>query len=183
MAGRTTRSASVHSLSSDSVPDSSRSRSSVSPMRRTRRSAFWVAICTIRSPCGESGPSLPDASSPSDPRMEVSGVRSSWLTTDTSSSLMRSTSPRRRMSSRSWISVTTLAARSVSTRTSRSVQRRGVKSPTHSVPSACPPATVSGMPRYACSFHSVRKALREKRGSAAASSTTIGSPEVTAHLQ
>jgi hypothetical protein len=57
-------------------------------MRRTSRSVFCTATSSIR--CAWCAFSFPLARSPSEPRSEVSGVRSSWLTIDTNSSLSRS---------------------------------------------------------------------------------------------
>ena len=53
---------------------------------------FSTAISTIRRPFSGISPTAPPASSPSDPRIDVNGVRSSWLTTETNSSFIRSTS-------------------------------------------------------------------------------------------
>ena len=64
-------------------------------MRRTSRSVFCARdVAPARRACSGSSPSMPPASSPSEPRMEVSGVRSSWLTMETNSSFIRSTSRR-----------------------------------------------------------------------------------------
>jgi hypothetical protein len=49
-------------------------------------------------PLSRQSPNWPLASRPSEPRTEVSGVRSSWLTTEMNSSLSRSTARRRPMS-------------------------------------------------------------------------------------
>ena len=56
-----------------------------------------------------SSPATPPASSPSEPRIEVRGVRSSWLTTDTKWSFMRSASLRRVTSMPSTMTPSTLA--------------------------------------------------------------------------
>ena len=80
------------------LPESIRSMSRMSLIRRTSRSVFSTAISTIRWPFSGSGPSTPDSSSPSEPRIEVSGVRSSWLTIEVNSSFARSTSRRSVMS-------------------------------------------------------------------------------------
>ena len=60
-------------------------------MRRTSRSVLLIAIDSMRSACGGMSPSTPPASRPSEPRIDVSGVRSSWPTTEMNSSFMRST--------------------------------------------------------------------------------------------
>ena len=73
------------------------SRTSLS--KRIRRSVLLTAMLIIRWPRGESGPSTPPSSKPSEPRMLVSGVRSSWPRTDKSSSFIRSTA-RRSLTSR-----------------------------------------------------------------------------------
>ncbi len=70
--------------------ESRRSRSRMSLIRRTRRSVFSTAIWVIRCARSGSGPRTPLSSRPSEPRIEVSGVRSSWLTTDVNSFLVRS---------------------------------------------------------------------------------------------
>ena len=67
-----------------------RSTSRTSLSKCASRCALSTAMPTTRCPRGESGPSTPPASRPSEPRMLVSGVRSSWPTTDNSSSFMRS---------------------------------------------------------------------------------------------
>ena len=71
--------------------------SRMSLIRRTSRSVFSTAISIIRWPFSGSAPSTPDSSRPSEPRIEVSGVRSSWLTTEVNSSLARSSSRRSEM--------------------------------------------------------------------------------------
>ena len=68
----------------------------MSLISRTRRSVFCTAIWIIRCARSGSGPSTPLSSSPSEPRIDVSGVRSSWLTTDVNSSLTCSSSRRSR---------------------------------------------------------------------------------------
>ena len=57
-----------------------------------------TAICSIRWPSAGSVPSTPLSSRPSEARIEVSGVRSSWLTTEVNSSLTLSASSRSVMS-------------------------------------------------------------------------------------
>ncbi len=71
-------------------PEVMRSMSRMSLMSRTRRSVFCTAISTMRRPFSGSSPSTPDSNSPSEPRIDVSGVRSSWLTTEVNSSFARS---------------------------------------------------------------------------------------------
>ena len=66
--------------------------SRMSLISRVSRSLLSTAIETIRSACGVSATSAPLRESPSEPRIEVSGVRSSWLTTETNSFFIRSTS-------------------------------------------------------------------------------------------
>ena len=86
--------ASSAASSSGRVPDSIRSMSSRSLIRRVSRSVLCSAIVTIGPARGVSSPSLPPASRPREPRIEVSGVRSSWLTTERNSFFIRSTSRR-----------------------------------------------------------------------------------------
>ena len=81
------------------APDSIRSMSRISLISRVRRSLLSIAISIIRVAGGASSPSAPPASSPNDPRIAVSGVFSSWLTKETNSFFIRSTS-RRRVTSR-----------------------------------------------------------------------------------
>ena len=80
-------------------PDSMRSMSRISLIRRVSRSLLSNAISTILVAGGASSPSAPPARSPSEPRIAVSGVFSSWLTNETNSFFIRSTS-RRRVTSR-----------------------------------------------------------------------------------
>ncbi len=61
------------------------------PMRRTQ---FRSAMTTISFASSERSPSTPPASRLSDPRMEASGVRSSWLTVEMNSPLSFSTACR-----------------------------------------------------------------------------------------
>ena len=63
-------------------------------MRPMRRTTLRSATETISRASGVSGPSTPPERRPSEPRIEVSGVRSSWLTVETNSRLSRSTSCR-----------------------------------------------------------------------------------------
>ncbi len=63
-------------------------------MSRVSRSVLCTATRTSEAALSGSSPTRPPASSPSEPRIEVSGVRSSWLTTERNSSFMRSTSRR-----------------------------------------------------------------------------------------
>ncbi|CPU65138.1 Uncharacterised protein [Mycobacteroides abscessus] len=84
--------------SSGVVPESMRSMSRMSSTIRLRRSLLDRATCTMRAERSGSVPRAPLSSRPSAPRIAVSGVRSSWLTTDTNSSLSRSTSRRSVMS-------------------------------------------------------------------------------------
>ena len=67
-------------------------------MRRTRRSEFSFAMSIRRDAFAGSSSATPAASRPSEPEIEVSGVRSSWLTVDTKPDLRRSTSSRAEMS-------------------------------------------------------------------------------------
>ena len=73
--------------------------SRISLIRRVSRSLLSSAISTILVAGGASSPSAPPARSPSEPRIAVSGVFSSWLTNETNSFFIRSTS-RRRVTSR-----------------------------------------------------------------------------------
>ena len=63
-------------------PDSIFSTSRMSLIRRARRSLFFAAMSTKVRALSGSSPVTPPAISPSAPRIEVSGVRSSWLTTE-----------------------------------------------------------------------------------------------------
>ena len=67
-----------------------RSRSRMSLMSRTRRSELVRAMRSRLAALSFSSPRMPEESRPSAPRMEVSGVRSSWLTVEMNSSLSRS---------------------------------------------------------------------------------------------
>jgi hypothetical protein len=69
-----------------------RSMSRMSLISRVSRSLLSTAIETMRSACGVSSTRAPLEISPNDPRIEVIGVRSSWLTTDRNSFFIRSTS-------------------------------------------------------------------------------------------
>ena len=66
----------------------------MSLISRVSRSLLCRAMSTIRPAAGVSDPSAPPASRPSEPRIAVNGVRSSWLTIDTNSLFIRSTSCR-----------------------------------------------------------------------------------------
>ena len=79
-------------------PDSMRSMSRMSLISRTSRSVLETAMSSMRLPWSSSSPNTPPAIRPSEPRIEVSGVRSSWPTTETNSSFMRSISRRSVMS-------------------------------------------------------------------------------------
>ena len=75
------------------LPERIRSTSRMSLMSRISRSQLRSAIVITRSACvGAVSTSVP--SMPSEPRIEVSGVRSSWLTMERNSSFIRSTSRR-----------------------------------------------------------------------------------------
>ena len=58
-------------------------------MRRMRRSLFSRAMRTKSSDSPGSSPTTPSAISPSEALIEVSGVRSSWLTVEMNSFFMR----------------------------------------------------------------------------------------------
>ena len=88
------------------APESIRSMSRMSLISRTSRSLFSSAIRSIRSAFSGESSSTPPASRPSAPRIDVSGVRSSWLTTEMNSSLTRSAS---RCSVTSWPVPSTLS--------------------------------------------------------------------------
>ena len=85
-------SSSSSSMRNSRWPDSIFSRSRMSLTRRVSRSLFLSAMSSRPLACGGIGPAAPEATRPRAPRMEVSGVRSSWLTVDTNSFLSRSTS-------------------------------------------------------------------------------------------
>ena len=68
--------------------------SKISLINRVSRSLLTRAISTIRPAGAVSSPIAPPAISPSEPRIAVSGVRSSWLTIETNSLFSRSTSRR-----------------------------------------------------------------------------------------
>ena len=68
--------------------------SRISLISRASRSLLTRAMSTIRPAGAVSSPSAPPAISPSEPRIAVSGVRSSWLTMETNSLFIRSTSRR-----------------------------------------------------------------------------------------
>ena len=89
----------------------------MSLISRVSRSVLSSATFAIDCAAGASGPSAPAASRPREPRIEVSGVRSSWLTTETNSFFIRSTSRRWVMSRK-----TTTAPRTTSS-SSRSSSR------------------------------------------------------------
>ena len=78
----------------DCIPDSIRSMSRISLISRVSRSLLTSAISTICAADGVSLPSAPPAIRPREPRIAVSGVRSSWLTMETNSLFIRSTSRR-----------------------------------------------------------------------------------------
>ncbi len=78
----------------ETTPASIRSMSRMSLISRVSRSLLSRAMSTIRPALGANGPRAPPESSPSAPRIEVSGVRSSWLTIETNSLFIRSTSRR-----------------------------------------------------------------------------------------
>ena len=62
----------------------------MSPTSRTSRWLFRWATSRSWAAFGDSSFARPAASSPSEPWIEVSGVRSSWLTTEMNSSFIRS---------------------------------------------------------------------------------------------
>ncbi len=66
----------------------------MSLISRVSRSVLSSAMLAMDWARGVRSPSVPPASSPSEPRIEVSGVRSSWLTTERNSFFIRSTSRR-----------------------------------------------------------------------------------------
>ncbi len=66
----------------------------MSLISRVSRSVLSRAMLAIDCARGVRSPRVPPASRPSDPRIEVSGVRSSWLTTERNSFFIRSTSRR-----------------------------------------------------------------------------------------
>ncbi len=82
--------ASTGPRASSTLPESIRSRSRMSLISRTRRSVLLTAISSMRCPFSAIGPSKPLLRRPSAPRMDVNGVRSSWLTVDTNSPFRRS---------------------------------------------------------------------------------------------
>ena len=61
---------------------------------RVSRSVLSSARPAIDAARGDRSPRVPPASRPREPRIEVSGVRSSWLTTERNSFFIRSTSRR-----------------------------------------------------------------------------------------
>ena len=83
-------------------PASILSMSRMSLMRRINRSVLLIAICSSSRPRPGRSPVLPPRMRPSAPRIEVSGVRSSWLTVETKSVFSRSSSLSFTMSSCNW---------------------------------------------------------------------------------
>src|SRR3569623_1365620 len=81
-----------------SLPEASFSMSSTTVIRRTSRWLLDWAMETRRAAFSGRAPAAPPTIRPSDPAMEVKGVRSSWLTVETNSSFIRSTSRRPEMS-------------------------------------------------------------------------------------
>ena len=75
-------------------PDSMRSRSRMSLMRRMRRSVLVTAMRRRFSALASTSPMMPEESRPRAPRMLVSGVRSSCETVEMNSSLRVSSSER-----------------------------------------------------------------------------------------
>ena len=71
-----------------------RSRSRMSLISRTSRSELVRAMRSRFVAFSLVSPRMPEVSSPSAPRIEVSGVRSSWLTVEMNSSLSRSRAKR-----------------------------------------------------------------------------------------
>ena len=61
-------------------------------MSAIRRTALRSAMATTSTTSSDSAPIAPEASRPSDPLIDVSGVRNSWLTVDRNPSFTRSTS-------------------------------------------------------------------------------------------
>ena len=72
-------------------PDSIFSTSSMSLTRRTRRSQLLVAISSRDFALGGTSPAAPPSTRPSEPRTEVSGVRSSCDTVEMNSFFIVST--------------------------------------------------------------------------------------------
>ena len=75
-------------------PDCIRSRSRMSLISRTSRSELLTAMRSRLAAFSLTSPTNPAESSPRAPRIEVSGVRSSWLTVEMNSSFMRSSAYR-----------------------------------------------------------------------------------------
>ena len=119
------------------LPASIFETSRMSLMIRIRRSQLFSATWS-RWRCSASG-TLPWSSSTScsEPRIEVNGVRSSWLTTDTNSSLRRSTS----LSADTSCSATTAPA------TSPNGSRKGAEATSIGTRPAAPRSTSTSAPR------------------------------------
>ena len=77
-------------MSRRTLPSTSFSMSSRSSIRRLSRWLFLWAIAIMPLARSGRGPAMPPATRPREPLIEVSGVRSSWLTVDTNSVFMRS---------------------------------------------------------------------------------------------
>ena len=81
---------SIGSSANTTLPDSIFSISRMSLIKRTSRWLLLWAMARSRLAGSGNGPAAPPASSPSEPAIEVIGVRNSWLTVATNSSFMRS---------------------------------------------------------------------------------------------
>ncbi len=112
------------------LPASIFSTSRMSLISRISRSVFCIAIRRRSCPFGGTSPTFPPSISPSAPRMEVSGVRSSWLTVETKSRLSWSSSFSFTMSSCSCRSRCSMLVASCSkVAASTAVSRLGARSP------------------------------------------------------
>ena len=148
--------------------------------RRTSRSVFSRAIATISRASSGSSPATPASSSPSEPRIEVSGVRSSWPTTDSSSSLIRSISLRSVMSS-------IIPIADVRPAVGVAQQRRGHAAPEHRpvgahvallAPVALAPPRRTARRRSRSPSRSA--GMRDRRGSGSPRSSSAGMPTIAA---
>lgn len=108
------------------------------------RAAFFAAMPTSLPTLGGSSPNRPDSISSREPRMEVNGVRSSWLTMETKSRRARSASRSHWLNRGTAYSSSTQLASSRSDCRCRLLNRRGTRSITHNAPTRYPDGAATG---------------------------------------
>lgn len=121
-------------------------RSSTSLDSLMSRSVFFAAIVTSRSTRWSSVPNRPEPTSSSDPWIDVSGVRSSWLITEMNSARTSRACALSRWAAATAYSTSTQLPRSRSRCLPSTPSSRGLRSTRHSVPTRCPDGPLTGWP-------------------------------------